>query len=726
MAKDSYGEHSQSPYTAHANGKGFDRSAASREQSPGGIAHETGELHRLLVESVDDYAIFALDPDGYILSWNAGAQRFKGYTAEEIIGKHFSIFYPREKTEEGFPEYELREAARVGRFEDEGWRIRKDGTRFWANVVITALRDAAGHLIGYAKVTRDLTERRMAEDELRASEERFRLLVNSVKDYAIFMLDPTGHVATWNEGAQRIKGYSADEIIGKHFSIFYPPEANAIGHPQHELEIAEKKGVYEEEGWRLRKDGSRFWANVVITAVRRKDGSLAGFAKVTRDLTERRNAQERALASARQVAAEETARQIAETNRARTERLQKLTAALSAAHNIPEITNVVFTQGLPEIGADAAALGLADEQGNKIRVLADHGFGKMPAWARIVSMTDDLPMTRAVRTGRPVVIHSKAERDRIFPKLRDLLDPFSASAVWPLSGRGRNVGALSIHTNKELDDSSLDFMEAFAQQVAQALERASLYQAEQEARTRADEANQAKSAFLAAMSHELRTPLNAIGGYADLLAMGVRGAVTQEQLDDLERIKRSQKHLLGIINDILNFSRVEAGQAIYQYSTVEMCEVITNVGHMVEPQAQAKGLTLEAHECPRDVVVWADKSKVEQILLNLLSNAVKFTNEGTITVTCSFESIEHVDVTVTDSGVGIQEDQLEQIFEPFVQVGRSLTQAHEGTGLGLAISRDLARAMDGEITVTSKVGKGSSFTLSLPRSAERHNDRQRR
>src|SRR5689334_19143557 len=203
----------------------FNLIAASREQGPGGIAHEAGELHRLLVESVDDYAIFALDPDGYILSWNAGAQRFKGYIAEEIIGKHFSIFYPREKIEEGFPEYELREAARVGRFEDEGWRIRKDGTRFWANVVITALRDAAGHLIGYAKVTRDLTERRMAEEELRESEERFRLLVNSVKDYAIFMLDPTGHVATWNEGAQRIKGYSADEIIGKHFSIFYPPEA---------------------------------------------------------------------------------------------------------------------------------------------------------------------------------------------------------------------------------------------------------------------------------------------------------------------------------------------------------------------------------------------------------------------------------------------------------------------------------------------------------------------
>src|SRR2546423_9453926 len=187
MAEDSYG--GRSPYTAHPDGKGFDRSAASREQSPGGIAHETGELHRVLVESVDDYAIFALDPNGYILSWNAGAQRFKGYTAEEVIGKHFSIFYPREKVEEGFPQFELREAARVGRFEDEGWRIRKDGSRFWAYVVITALYNPKGQLVGFGKVTRDLTERRLAEEALRESEQRFRLLVHGVRDYAIFMLD---------------------------------------------------------------------------------------------------------------------------------------------------------------------------------------------------------------------------------------------------------------------------------------------------------------------------------------------------------------------------------------------------------------------------------------------------------------------------------------------------------------------------------------------------------
>jgi PAS domain S-box-containing protein len=245
--------------------------------------------YKLLVQSVKDYAIFMLDTEGRVRTWNAGAEAIKGYTAAEIIGRHISQFYTPEDLAAGKPRQFLETAAREGRFENEGWRVRKDGTRFWADVVFTALRDETGTLQGYAKVTRDLTARREAEEALRQSEERFRLLVQSVKDYAIFMLDPQGRVATWNAGAMRIKGYAPEEIIGQHFSRFYPPEEAASGKCDWELETALAEGRFEEEGWRLRKDGTRFWANVVIQPVRGRDDTLRGFAKVTRDLTEKRD-----------------------------------------------------------------------------------------------------------------------------------------------------------------------------------------------------------------------------------------------------------------------------------------------------------------------------------------------------------------------------------------------------------------------------------------------------
>jgi len=550
--------------------------------SLGGIAHETGDLHRLLVESVRDYAIFALDPTGVILSWNAGAQRFKGYEPHEIIGKHFSIFYPRELVEEGFPEFELRTAANTGRFEDEGWRIRKDGSRFWANVVITALRNKEGKLVGYAKVTRDLTERREAEEALRESEERFRLLVEGVRDYAIFMLDPTGRVATWNEGAERIKGYRAKEIIGRHFSEFYLEEDRASHKPERELEIAKRAGKYDEEGRRVRRDGTVFWASITITAIRNKSGELIGFAKVTRDLTERRASELRALEDARRLAGEEAARRAAETRE------------------------------------------------HELRALAD----------QLRKQTQEL--------------------------------------------------------------------EARTREAEEAREHAS------DSLARADEANRAKSQFLAAMSHELRTPLNAIGGYTDLLTMGLSGPVTEQQQEQLGRIRRSQEHLLGIINDILNFSRLEAGQLTYDIGPVAVADVVESVAQMIMPQARAKGLQLDDAACRNGAVALGDRPKVEQIVLNLVSNAVKFTGSGgKITMSCEVRR-NRVILTVLDTGSGIPKDKLDAIFEPFVQVGRTLTSSREGAGLGLAISRDLARGMGGDITVDSRVGVGSEFKLTLP------------
>jgi PAS domain S-box-containing protein len=245
-----------------------------------------------IVAGVRDYAEFTLDVAGHITSWNAGAENIKGYKAEEIIGKHFSRFYPVDAIARNWPGEELKIAAGQGRFEEEGWRIRKDGTRFWADVVITALRSPQGRLTGFLKITRDLTERRRHEETLRESEERFRLLVNSVKEYAIFMLDADGCVASWNLGAERIIGYTAAEIIGRSVACLYPAEAAERGAPQRDLATVVAHGGMEINGRRVRKDGTRFWANVVICSVHDLDGKLRGFAQVTRDLTERKQFKE--------------------------------------------------------------------------------------------------------------------------------------------------------------------------------------------------------------------------------------------------------------------------------------------------------------------------------------------------------------------------------------------------------------------------------------------------
>lgn len=257
------------------------------------------DYYRLMIEGITDYAIFLLDATGHVATWNAGAQLIKQYKASEIIGKHFSVFYTAEAKNSDYPSYELKEAKAHGRFEDEGWRVRKDGTLFWANVIITAVYNKEAKLIGFSKVTRDLSERKRAEEELLEayeeldqSEGRYRILVEGVTDYAIFMLDPTGHVATWNEGARRIKGYEANEIIGQYFSKFYSQESIQKGFPEYELKMARAEGRFEDEGWRYKKDGSAFWANVVITAMYNTHQELIGFSKITRDLTERRRNEE--------------------------------------------------------------------------------------------------------------------------------------------------------------------------------------------------------------------------------------------------------------------------------------------------------------------------------------------------------------------------------------------------------------------------------------------------
>jgi len=249
------------------------------------------DRYRLLIESITDYAIYMLDVNGHVSSWNAGARRFKGYEEAEILGEHFSRFYTEEDRATGLPRRALKIAETEGRFESEGLRVRKDGTRFWCHVVIDPIRSGDGQLLGFAKVTRDLTERRAAEESLRRSEQQFRLLVQGVTDYAIYMLDTTGRITNWNAGAQRIKGYRPEEVIGQHFSLFYEEQDRASGLPDRGLRTAMNQGHFESQGWRVRKDGTRFWASVVIDPIHDDAGTLIGFAKITRDITESMEAQ---------------------------------------------------------------------------------------------------------------------------------------------------------------------------------------------------------------------------------------------------------------------------------------------------------------------------------------------------------------------------------------------------------------------------------------------------
>ncbi len=258
------------------------------------VGQMDGEKWRFdrLVEAIADHAIYIVDPAGLVITWNPGGEHITGYSKRDVAGRHFSLFFTEEDRNAGRPDRLLEEAARTGRAGDEGWRVRKDGSRFWALVAINPIHDESG-LVGFGEITKDLTARRAEQEALRDSERRFRMLVEGVVDYAIYMLSPEGRVTNWNSGAERIKGYSAAEIIGQHFGRFYTPEDSATGLPMRALAKAARDGKFEAEGWRQRKDGTRFWASVVIDAIRDEKGELVGFAKVTRDISERREAQRR-------------------------------------------------------------------------------------------------------------------------------------------------------------------------------------------------------------------------------------------------------------------------------------------------------------------------------------------------------------------------------------------------------------------------------------------------
>ena len=495
---------------------------------------------------------------------------------------------------------------------------------------------------------------------------------------------------------------------------------------------AEDRAAYEQTQIRavismpLHKDG-RFVAGMALHQ-RTPRHWLPDEVELLRTVTERCwESMERARAVRR---LEESERRLrgalaeAEGARDRAERLQALTAALARARSIEDVAEVVVADIVVALGARTGALAGRAPDGDALILLQTVGFPE-PVASGVRRQTLDFrsPLTECFRTQAPVWLERREGPeglDQRFPPIAPVWDRLGvgSAAFVPLVAAGETVGVISFAfaAPREFSADERGFLLTVGQQAALAVERARLFEAEHAARAEAERASRAKSEFLAVMSHELRTPLNAIGGYAELMEMGIRGPITAQQREDLYRIQQSQRHLLGLINEVLNYARLETGTVHYDVTAVPLHDALAAALSLVAPQAQAKELSLSVAACAPSLAVRADAEKVRQILVNLLSNAVKFTDRGgRVELACVAEGAR-IRVLVRDTGIGIAAEQLDRIFEPFVQVRADLTRTAEGTGLGLAISRDLARGMGGDLTVRSAPGEGSTFELTLPAS----------
>lgn len=670
---------------------------------------DDGSLFHLLVDSVRDYAIYALDTDGRVVSWNRGARQIKGYTAEEIVGRHFSLFFSDADRANDLPGRLLAAAAEQGRTSVEGWRIRKDGTRFWGSVVITALRTDDGQLAGYAKVTRDLTDKRIAEEALQKRERQLSE-TQALAGLGSWEWDIAADRVSWTDELYRIFDIdpgSFGATFDAYLAMVHPDDRDRV---RGIIEAAYREGgSFEFEERIVRPDGQVRSLQSRGRVTRDEDGRTTHVVGSCLDITELRVAQEKALQLVREQAAREAAEDMAERLRFLVRASEILTSSMDYEATLQAVADLSVARI-----ANWCAIDLTQPDGDRLRVA--------------VATADperDEPATRI-----SVTLPGHAGELGVLSFGRWEGGEFGDSELWLARELGRHAAAAienaRLHReveerNRLLEEQSTELelqTEELQAQVTHNEELlAELESANDELQRRtleAEEANRAKSDFLAAMSHELRTPLNAIFGYADLIQLGLHGPVTPAQHQALERIKRNQNALLLLINDVLNFAKLEAGGLKIDLLDVPVDAVIADLEEVVGPQLRAKELRYECRPGDAGLKARGDRERIQQILLNLLTNAIKFTDAGgSITLEAIAEG-EAVRFAVSDTGCGIPEDRVEVIFDPFVQIGRQ--PGERGVGLGLAISRDLAEAMGGTLTVRSDIGRGSTFYLTLPRS----------
>lgn len=578
------------------------------------------------------------------------------------------------------------------------------GRTLWTQGHLYPVRDATGAVERVVLTHEDVTLRLEAESALADSERQLRILADGIPTLA-WTARADGFIDWYNKQWFTYTGTTPEQMEGWGWQDVHDPDVLPQVLVQWTRSI--ETGQPFAMTFPLRSADGQFRRFLTrVTPLLDADGRVLRWFGTNTDVEDERLARDAAVSAA-----------------ARTQRLQTLTAALAGTRTLDDVARIVVAEGRAATNAATGMVALHSAATNEVVMLRAEGIDEEleTRYARF-SVETDVPSAEAIRTGAPVWLTSaQALRDR-YPALTDLwaqMGTESLAAV-PLLIGDAVQGALSFSftTPHPLLPEDREFFLAVGREAAQAVERARLLSAEQAARAAAEAANKAKGDFLAAMSHELRTPLNAIGGYAQLLELGVHGPVTEMQMEAIKRIQRSGSHLLSLINDVLNFAKLEAGRVEYRLENVRVAAVVAQVSPMLEPQLAAKRLIYDV-DVPEEYLVCADSERLLQILLNLLSNSIKFTDEGGV-IRIDVEADpelpgERVLLHVTDSGIGIPLERQASLFDPFVQVHRNLTRSTEGTGLGLAISRDLARGMGGDLVARSVEGEGSTFTLSLER-----------
>jgi PAS domain S-box-containing protein len=676
-------------------------------------------------------AIISVDVEGTIKTFNETAERWFGYAAEELIGKATpKIFHVPEEVaaraealtrelgrpiKPGFETFIAK--VKPGQAAENEWTfVRKDGSRFPVWLSISLMTDVAGNATGYLGVVIDITERKKTEETLRLSEERFRLIVDGVKDYALFMLDPDGTVASWNTGAQNLKGYTAKDIIGKHFSCFYTPADIKRRHPEHELEIATREGRYEEIGWRVRKDGSRFFANVVVTAVYDSGRRLRGFANITRDVTEQQRARD----------------EILQLNDDLEKRVETRTQELSESENRLRVANEGLEKRVAERTAELNNLNANLEEDIRKRKELEK---RLTNQAQILDLAND---TIFVRNLDDKIIYWNQGAQRVYGWSKEEVmgrvthDFLGTTFPQPLEEiqaqlwrEGHWEGEL-IHTRR--DGAVLNVVSRWTLQRDDQGNPASIIEMNFDITERKKmerdlhdknlellNAARAKNSFLANMSHELRTPLNGIIGFSEILADGLSGEVNPEQKEYLGDILNSAQHLLQLINDVLDLAKVESGKIELHPEAFSVPKAIEQVCSVAYPLVQKKKIQLVKTLDPKVDLVTLDEKRFKQILYNLFSNAIKFTDpSGRVEIIIATKDETHFILSVKDTGIGIKPEGLKRLFKEFEQLDEGTTRRYQGTGLGLALTRKIVEAQGGVIEVTSEFGKGTTFTATLP------------